>query len=175
MISTYFLSFYGLSLYLFICLFWPRQRHVEVPRPGLNLRHSSDSSHCSDNARSLTCWATRELPVFWFSCWYPWKHKDFSFWWYSDLLSLLVFKLFIFTLSYLSLYKGLSVWKNRVCMETHWVHEPLFLWRIKAPLPLGKSRPGLALHECSSPSWVTRQYSLGPLGPALQGPALGSS
>ena len=29
---------------------------------GLNLSHSSDPSHCSDNAESLTHWATRELP-----------------------------------------------------------------------------------------------------------------
>ena len=28
---------------------------------GLNLRHSSDSSHCSDNAGSLTCCTTSEL------------------------------------------------------------------------------------------------------------------
>ena len=27
---------------------------------GLNLRHSSDLSHCSDNWGSLTCCATRE-------------------------------------------------------------------------------------------------------------------
>ena len=29
---------------------------------GLIQRHSSDPSHCSDNGRSLTHWATRELP-----------------------------------------------------------------------------------------------------------------
>ena len=28
---------------------------------GSNLHHCSDSSHSSDNARSFTCWATREL------------------------------------------------------------------------------------------------------------------
>ena len=29
---------------------------------GLTLHHSSDQRHSSDNTRSLTCWATRELP-----------------------------------------------------------------------------------------------------------------
>ena len=29
---------------------------------GLILYHSNDRSHCSDNARSSTCCATRELP-----------------------------------------------------------------------------------------------------------------
>ena len=29
---------------------------------GSNACHSSDPSHCRDNTRSLTCWATRELP-----------------------------------------------------------------------------------------------------------------
>ena len=28
-----------------------------------NMRHSSDPSHSSDNTKSLTHWATRELPV----------------------------------------------------------------------------------------------------------------
>ena len=32
---------------------------------GLNLHHSSDPSRCNDSARSLTCWATRELPRAW--------------------------------------------------------------------------------------------------------------
>ena len=31
---------------------------------GSNPPHSSDLTHCSDNARSLTCWATRELQKF---------------------------------------------------------------------------------------------------------------
>ena len=42
----------------------------EVPGPGIepaNLSHSNDSSCCSDNARSLTCWDTREL-----RCWDFW-------------------------------------------------------------------------------------------------------
>ena len=30
---------------------------------GLNLCHSNDPSHQSDNTRSLTCWATQELPI----------------------------------------------------------------------------------------------------------------
>ena len=33
----------------------------KFPGQGSNLRHSSDPSHCSDNARSFTCSATREL------------------------------------------------------------------------------------------------------------------
>ena len=36
----------------------------KFPGRGSNLRHSSDLSNCSDNARSLICWATRELPCY---------------------------------------------------------------------------------------------------------------
>ena len=35
--------------------------HVKFPSQGSNLRHSIDLSHSSDDTRSLTCWATREL------------------------------------------------------------------------------------------------------------------
>ena len=41
--------------------FWPCPCHMEVPRPGSNPCHSSDPSCCSDNDRSLTHSATREL------------------------------------------------------------------------------------------------------------------
>ena len=34
---------------------------MEVPGPVLNMRHSSNLSHCSDNARSLTRGTKREL------------------------------------------------------------------------------------------------------------------
>ena len=35
--------------------------HTEVPRPGIELHHSSNPSHSSDDVRSLTHWATRDL------------------------------------------------------------------------------------------------------------------
>ena len=35
--------------------FWPCLQHSESTDQGLNLRHSSDPSHSSDNAESLTC------------------------------------------------------------------------------------------------------------------------
>ena len=38
-------------------------QHAEFPRPGMNLHHSRDPSHCSDNAPSLTHWATWELLI----------------------------------------------------------------------------------------------------------------
>ena len=38
---------------------------------GFNLHDSSDSGCCGDNARSLTCWATRE---FWDLCFLQWLH-----------------------------------------------------------------------------------------------------
>ena len=37
----------------------------KFPSQGLNLPHNSNSSQCSDNARSLTLWATRK-PKMWF-------------------------------------------------------------------------------------------------------------
>ena len=36
--------------------FWSHPQHVEVSRPG------TESSHCGDNAGSLTHWATKETP-----------------------------------------------------------------------------------------------------------------
>ena len=41
--------------------FWPCPWHVEVSRSRTELRHSSDPSRYSDNARSLICCTTREL------------------------------------------------------------------------------------------------------------------
>ena len=49
------------SFFFFILLFRPHPWHTEVPWPGQILHHSCNQSHSSDNARSLTCWATREL------------------------------------------------------------------------------------------------------------------
>lgn len=40
-----------------ISFFWPHPRPEEIPGPGVNLSHSRH------NNRSLTCWATQELPV----------------------------------------------------------------------------------------------------------------
>ena len=48
--SWFFFSFFGL-----IWGMW------KLPGQGLNLRHSSNLRSCSDNARSLTCYATREF------------------------------------------------------------------------------------------------------------------
>ena len=47
---------------ILFCFWWHRQ-HVEILGQRLNLCHSSDLSCCSDNARSLTHCATRELPI----------------------------------------------------------------------------------------------------------------
>ena len=43
--------------------FWPCPRHVEVPSQGSNLCHRYNQSYRSDNAKSLTCCATRELTL----------------------------------------------------------------------------------------------------------------
>ena len=51
------------------------------PRPGIKLCHGSDPNHCSDNAGSLTCCATRKLwNVFIFSKFvFPPPHRDSVF------------------------------------------------------------------------------------------------
>ena len=50
----------GICLFVFCCTF----RMWKFPGQGSNSSHSSDPSHCSDNARSLTRCATRELQRF---------------------------------------------------------------------------------------------------------------
>lgn len=48
----------GLNIYLMhmSLLFWPRPRHEEASQPGIQpVCHSSDASHSSGNATSLTC------------------------------------------------------------------------------------------------------------------------
>ena len=40
-------------------LFWTHLWHAEISRPGI--KPCSNQSHSSDNAASLTCWATKEL------------------------------------------------------------------------------------------------------------------
>ena len=45
----------------FFFSFWPCPQHVEIPRSGIDLHHSSNPSHSNDNARSLTYYTTREL------------------------------------------------------------------------------------------------------------------
>ena len=48
--------------FLLVFIFWAMPgRKSNIPRPEIELRHSSDLRHGSDNTRSLTCWATREL------------------------------------------------------------------------------------------------------------------
>ena len=49
------------AFYLFI--YWPHPWHLKFPGQGLNLRHSKNPSHCSDNAEPLTQCTTRELPL----------------------------------------------------------------------------------------------------------------
>ena len=44
-----------------ICFFWPCPRHVKIRTHRLNPHHSSNPSHCSDNARSLTHGTIREM------------------------------------------------------------------------------------------------------------------
>ena len=43
--------------------FWPHTQHWKFQSQGSNTCHSSDPSHSSDNAGSLTYCTTRELPV----------------------------------------------------------------------------------------------------------------
>ena len=54
------LTYVCMYVCIFFFFFWPGPWHVEVGQ-GSNSHHSSDPSCCSDNARSLTCYATREL------------------------------------------------------------------------------------------------------------------
>ena len=59
-----FYFFYYFTLLLFTLLlfyFWFCLWHAEVAMPA-KLCHNSDLGHSSDNVRSLTCWAIRELP-----------------------------------------------------------------------------------------------------------------
>ena len=57
-----FVFFFFLFLLLFFFFFLTMSMACEIsPGQGSNLHHSSDPSHCTDNAQSLTCWATRKL------------------------------------------------------------------------------------------------------------------
>ena len=49
-------------LFCFLFLFWLSPKLLEVPQPGIDPCHCSSPSCYNGNARSLTCWATRELP-----------------------------------------------------------------------------------------------------------------
>ena len=51
-------------IFLFIYLFCHIRGRWKFPGQGLNPRHRSDPSHCSDNPGSLTHCTTRELPAF---------------------------------------------------------------------------------------------------------------
>ena len=54
----------GNYYYLYFILFFGHAHSMwKFPDQGLDLCHSSDLSCCSDNARSLTCCTTRELPI----------------------------------------------------------------------------------------------------------------
>ena len=48
-----------------LVVFWGGRGHMcsmrKFPGQKWNLHHSSDLGHCSDNARSLTCYAKKEL------------------------------------------------------------------------------------------------------------------
>ena len=48
---------------LFVCLFYLHLHYLEVLGQGWNLRHSSNSSCCNDNAGFLTCCVTREVRI----------------------------------------------------------------------------------------------------------------
>lgn len=52
---------YIFYLFYIILLFGCIHGMGEFLGQGSNLSHSSDPSHSSDKARSLTCWATREV------------------------------------------------------------------------------------------------------------------
>ena len=54
----------GLCVFLLLLLFGLIHGIRKFLSQGLNLCHSSNPSHCIDNAGSLTCCTTRELPVF---------------------------------------------------------------------------------------------------------------
>ena len=43
-----------------VVVVWLHSQYMEVPGPGNE--HMPHPRHCSDNAKSLTCWATREFP-----------------------------------------------------------------------------------------------------------------
>ena len=58
--SNFFLRHHHHLTYLFPCA-PPTGGMWEFPGEGSNLRHSRNPSRCSDNVRSLTCCATREL------------------------------------------------------------------------------------------------------------------
>ena len=51
----------GGSDFFFCLFFWRTCGRQKFLSQGWNLHHSSHPSHCSDNARSLTHWATGEL------------------------------------------------------------------------------------------------------------------
>ena len=50
--------------FFFFFFFWPSHGMRKFPGQRLNPHHSSDLSFCTDNVRSLSCWAARECPQF---------------------------------------------------------------------------------------------------------------
>ena len=62
----FFLLHCSLAFSFFLFFFFFFSRHTcsmqKFPGQGSNPSHSCNQSHSSDNARSLNCWATRELP-----------------------------------------------------------------------------------------------------------------
>ena len=50
-----------LAINIYFFSFWPHLQHVEGPGPEIEPVSQQQPSRCSDNARSLTCCATREL------------------------------------------------------------------------------------------------------------------
>ena len=66
-LPKFFESWFFIILFYFIFIIFGRAHSMQkFPGQGLNLHCSSNQSHSSDNARSLTHLATRELPEPWF-------------------------------------------------------------------------------------------------------------
>lgn len=78
----YWCGIFFLLIFCFFCVcVCECPPHTEVPRPGLNLHHSSDQSCCCDTASFLTCCATMNSQSVTFLCYPSCFHH---FWWYPD-------------------------------------------------------------------------------------------
>ena len=87
-------------LYFYFLFFDCTHGMWKFPDQGLNLHHSNNLSHCSDNARSLTFLAARELPciislinfsllLFYFSLLFPFSFIPIRCW--ISLIDYLIF------------------------------------------------------------------------------------
>ena len=60
--DQYMQTFYYFLFFIIFLFFWPHLLYVaKFPGQGSNPCHTNDLHHCSDNTRSLTHHATREL------------------------------------------------------------------------------------------------------------------